>query len=412
MLLPLVESRQPEFRNLLVTSRELVQHPLRARPAIRHKIFRDAALVVERTTLDTIVPSRDTTRAAAAAAVTALDRRDDLVRRIASGRRVTAPTRTATASIERAGAGPSSAAAATGVRAITAIVTPPSYTGRPAFTLKDPARIEAMAGSRLRLQIDVASGQTQVAFNDRAQTVTARERSHGRARTRRASQFQAELLLTETGVLSIAAAPEVPRLIAVTVTPDQPPAVDIVSPGKDLLFGDNTARVAIGVRAQDDLGLRSLALRYTKVSGSGEQYEFHEGDLPLAVTRTDARQWQGQPRTHAQAAGAGRRRSARLLRRRARRTRRRRGTRGVRFVRHRNRQGGHGDRRRIRDSARRRTIRDQPERADPEDREAAREARRDAVRGVRKRDADARGRAADGPQRVPVLDGLARSCRG
>ena len=72
VLLPLVESRQPEFRNLLVTSRELVQHPLRARPAIRHKIFRDAALVVERTTLDTIVPSRDTTRAAAAAAVTAL----------------------------------------------------------------------------------------------------------------------------------------------------------------------------------------------------------------------------------------------------------------------------------------------------------------------------------------------------
>ena len=101
------------------------------------------------------------------------------------------------------------------------------------------------------------------------------------------------MLLTETGVLSIAAAPEEPRLIAVTVTPDQPPAVEIVSPGKDLLFGNDTSRVTIGVRARDDLGLRSLGLRYTKVSGSGEQYEFHEGDLPLAVTRTDARQWQG-----------------------------------------------------------------------------------------------------------------------
>jgi hypothetical protein len=110
----------------------------------------------------------------------------------------------------------------------------------------------------------------------------------------RARQFQADLPLTETGVLSIAAAPDAPRLIAVTVTPDQPPAVEIASPGKDLLFGDDTARVAIGVRAQDDLGLRSLALRYTKVSGSGEQYEFHEGDLPLTVTRTDARQWQGR----------------------------------------------------------------------------------------------------------------------
>jgi hypothetical protein len=212
------------------------------------------------------------------------------------------------------------------VRAITAIVTPPSYTGRPAITLKDPARIEAMAGSRLRLQIDVASGssgKTQVAFNDRAQTVTAASaattatlataataptsaatskamatasETSGAPRESAASGaglFHTELLLTETGVLSIAAAPEAPRLIAVTVTPDQPPAVDILSPGKDLLFGDNAARVAIGVRAQDDLGLRSLALRYTKVSGSGEQYEFHEGELPLTVARTDARQWQG-----------------------------------------------------------------------------------------------------------------------
>ena len=108
-----------------------------------------------------------------------------------------------------------------------------------------------------------------------------------------AGRFHTELPLTETGVLSIAAAPEPPRLIAVTVTPDQPPAVDILSPAKDLLFGDSNARVAINLRAQDDLGLRSLALRYTKVSGSGEQYEFHEGDLPLTVTRTDARQWQG-----------------------------------------------------------------------------------------------------------------------
>lgn len=287
VLLPLVESRQPEFRNLLVTSRELVQHPVRARPAIRHKIFRDAARVAERTTIDTIVPSRDTTRAAAAAAVTAL-----IAVTIWYGASLwatrAAAARTATASTER-GAGSSSTPAATGVRAITAIVTPPSYTGRPAVTLRDPARIEAMAGSRLRLQIDVASGKTQVTFNDRAQTITASSESAASG----AGQFQTELPLTETGVLSIAAAPESPRLIAVTVTPDQPPAVDILSPAKDLLFGDNTARVAIGVRARDDLGLRSLALRYTKVSGSGEQYEFHEGELPLTVTRTDARQWQG-----------------------------------------------------------------------------------------------------------------------
>jgi hypothetical protein len=292
VLLPLVESRQPEFRNLLVTSRELVQHPLRARPAIRHKIFRDAALVVERTTLDAIVPSRDTTRAGAAAAGIAL-----VAVAIWYGASLWSTrdgaTRAAPVRIERS-AGSSSAGAATGVRAITAIVTPPSYTGRPAITLDNPARIEAMAGSRLRLQVDVASGEATVTFNDRAQNVTTAASRAGAADAAGARQFLTDLPLTETGVLSIAAAPEAPRLIAVTVTPDQAPAVEIVSPGKDLLFGDNTARVAIGVRAKDDLGLRSLALRYTKVSGSGEQYEFHEGDLPLTVTRTDARQWQGR----------------------------------------------------------------------------------------------------------------------
>jgi hypothetical protein len=312
VLLPLVESRQPEFRNLLVTSRELVQHPLRARPAIRHKIFRDAALVVERTTLDTIVPPRDTTRAAAAAAVTALIALTTWYGASLWATRDGAAARTEAAGSERA-AGSSSTTAATGVRAITAIVTPPSYTGRPAVTLNNPSRIEAMAGSRLRLQIDVASGKTQITFNDRTQTVTAAggftpaaaataaaatamtagSGASSESAPSGAGQFQTELPLTETGVLSIAAAPEAPRLIAVTVTPDQPPAVDVLSPAKDLLFGDNAARVAIDVRARDDLGLRSLALRYTKVSGSGEQYEFHEGDLPLTVTRTDARQWQG-----------------------------------------------------------------------------------------------------------------------
>ena len=190
VLLPLVESRQPEFRNLLVTSRELVQHPLRARPAIRHKIFRDAALIVERTTLDTIVPPRDTTRAGAAAAVTALiavtvwygaslwSTRDGVTR--------AAPNR-----IERR-APSASPTAATGVRAIAAIVTPPAYTGRHAVTLQDPARIEAMAGSRLRLQLDVASGTAQVAFNDHALPLTAASGAapHHRRRHQRRPQRQ------------------------------------------------------------------------------------------------------------------------------------------------------------------------------------------------------------------------------
>ena len=171
VLLPLVESRQPEFRNLLVTSRELAQHPARARPAIRQRIFRDAALIVERTALDAIVPSRDMTRATIAALGTALIA---VTLWYAASLWSTRAGRTHPNTIDVArSAGSSSTPAATGVRAITAIVTPPSYTGRPTLTLNDPARIEAMAGSRLRLRVDVASGEAKVTFNDQARPTTA-----------------------------------------------------------------------------------------------------------------------------------------------------------------------------------------------------------------------------------------------
>src|SRR5213078_1954905 len=38
----------------------------------------------------------------------------------------------------------------------------------------------------------------------------------------------------------------------------------------------------------------SLALRYTKVSGSGEQFEFQDGEIPLAVASASAREWTGR----------------------------------------------------------------------------------------------------------------------
>ncbi len=46
--------------------------------------------------------------------------------------------------------------------------------------------------------------------------------------------------------------------------------------------------------ATDDFGLQSLELRYTKVSGSGEQFEFEEGALPLTIARESGRAWQAR----------------------------------------------------------------------------------------------------------------------
>jgi hypothetical protein len=69
--------------------------------------------------------------------------------------------------------------------------------------------------------------------------------------------------------------------------------VRVTVPGRDLVYAGGNPRISFDARATDDYGLRSLALHYTKVSGSGEQFEFKEGEIPLTLTRASAREWQG-----------------------------------------------------------------------------------------------------------------------
>jgi hypothetical protein len=59
------------------------------------------------------------------------------------------------------------------------------------------------------------------------------------------------------------------------------------------VYAGGNPRITFDARATDDYGLRSLALHYTKVSGSGEQFEFKEGEIPLTLTRASSREWQG-----------------------------------------------------------------------------------------------------------------------
>jgi hypothetical protein len=78
------------------------------------------------------------------------------------------------------------------------------------------------------------------------------------------------------------------------VTPDRAPTIKIERPGRDLLLPDASPAVPVETSATDDFGVAELSLRYTKVSGSGEQFEFVEGVLPLTIARQDPRSWHGQ----------------------------------------------------------------------------------------------------------------------
>jgi hypothetical protein len=161
-------------------------------------------------------------------------------------------------------------AAASGSLHVSADIDPPAYTGLPHFSLEDPSELRLVEGSRVRLRAAVP--------------VTI---------TRDGAPTSPEFLVQKNGYAAVTSSSVSRRLIPIIVTPDALPTVRVTAPARDLVFADVSARIAIEVRASDDFGLRSLALQYTKVSGSGEEYSFDAGEIPLAIVRRNTREWSG-----------------------------------------------------------------------------------------------------------------------
>jgi hypothetical protein len=81
------------------------------------------------------------------------------------------------------------------------------------------------------------------------------------------------------------------RVIPLIVLPDRSPNVRLTVPGRDLVLPDATRSLNVEAAATDDFGLAALEIRYTKVSGSGEQFEFEEGALPATLARDSGVAW-------------------------------------------------------------------------------------------------------------------------
>ena len=133
--------------------------------------------------------------------------------------------------------------------AVEVRLEPPSYSRRPPAVLTNPARIDALEGTRLTLVVTNPAGAVQVRFGERQLPVS--QRSDGPA---------IDLTLVESGYCAIESGHretdrEPVRLIAVTVTPDRAPTIRVERPGRDLLLPD--AGLSLARRsAADDFGLR------------------------------------------------------------------------------------------------------------------------------------------------------------
>jgi hypothetical protein len=247
--------------NVLVTGDELLENVLHVPAVVRARVIADAAARLPSISMPSVLRTRTIWRAVATAAVCW-----SIAAAVASNKRLESRIPTPGSRI------PIPAHAATAPLRVTAIVRPPEYTGLPQTTVDDPAELHVVEGSAIELR------------GSRPIKVT-HDGDEALDRTFVASRSGSVTVAPNDGGAE--------RLIPVVVSPDALPAVRVTAPGRDLVFADATPRIDFVVRASDDYGLRSLTLQYTKVTGSGEDYTFDAGEIPLTVSRPSEREWAG-----------------------------------------------------------------------------------------------------------------------
>jgi hypothetical protein len=272
-----LEAERPESRNLIVTAEELLRHPDRAQPAVLVSVVRKAADVIGADTAAAVPLKRDVVLAVGGLAV-------------GIGVALGVPQSAAVALRDTVRLALDGAPKSSKTLVVQAVITPPEYTGQAPIRLDRPERIEAVQGSHLRLLLGSgreSRGGWRVRFGVKPiEPVDSRD------------GLQVEMTLIESGYIAIEPpdpdAADRRLLLPVAVSPDRAPTITIDAPGKDLLLPDTRSTVAVAGSATDDYGLQTLDLRYTKVSGSGEQFEFSEGSIPLSIARDSGRSWKAR----------------------------------------------------------------------------------------------------------------------
>lgn len=268
-----LERRAPECRNLVVTAAELVDGDVHVSEGMRALVFRQAEARLRGVELARLFPLAPTLLLLAGALAlwalvawwsspASLALRDEL--RIAQKISPSAPLT---------------------IARVDATVSAPAYSQRAKTDIRDPDRIEALAGSSAELTVrSNASLVWLVRGTDTTQL------------TRNNNSFAAGFSIEDDGYVVLLASREndntvVRRIIGISATPDASPRVRILEPGRDLFVPDSNRVILVSIDATDDLALGSLHLRYTKVSGSGERFTFEEGELPVKITRTSDLEW-------------------------------------------------------------------------------------------------------------------------
>ena len=279
-----IEHACPACCNVVVTAEELLRYPDRASAWMRARVLQDAAVAIRSIHPGALVPLTWPVGLSGIAVclIVALA--------LGFGRNASSAWRATIASVSSAG----TVAAATPLE-VTVTVTAPAYTGRPVQQVRDPDRIDVIEGSAVRIAATGAGAGWQIRFGARAL-----------ATNRIDAMTVADVVVSEDSYVAIesrdrAATESSRRLLPVTVIRDRAPAVRLDLPGRDLVLPDAKRDVTVEASASDDFGIRSLEIRYTRVSGTGEQFEFEEGTLPVVLMRDSSVSWKASGRISAAA---------------------------------------------------------------------------------------------------------------
>ena len=252
-----IEQGDGTLRNLIVTAEQLLTQPSLTAPVMRERVLEEASRRSGTVSLSRAVPLwRDAAWLLLGLSLAFL------------------MSRTSAASLARPEISRFPDSPISRSSEFTVELIPPGYSGRQTTTVSAPAAIEALAGTRAVVQVTGAAG-VRLRVNDH--DVSSRDGI-------------GTVVLAESGYLAVES-PSFSRLVPLTVVPDRVPDVRIAAPGKDLRVPSAGATIPIRAEASDDLGLASFELRYTVVSGTGEQFTFTEGTLPASIVRTTDRNW-------------------------------------------------------------------------------------------------------------------------
>jgi hypothetical protein len=170
-------------------------------------------------------------------------------------------------------------------------VQPPAYAGIAAQDGRGDDPISALPGSRIRIRSR---------FPDRWHGVRAGAIGGASLPVRRAGEewIVEYLMPADARGLSLEAMADGGvvdrRIVPLAPLPDQPPDVQLLEPAADLVLASAAGRITLRATAADDYGVGAFDLHWTHSRGSGESYEFVEGDWAFARVSQNGRTSTGE----------------------------------------------------------------------------------------------------------------------